>query len=53
MMSDEIRISKGLELPAVALDGVGHMPANWEDEKESARGCAVAATFKVLILLNV
>jgi hypothetical protein len=52
-MSDDMKVSRGLELPAVALYGVGHMPANWEDEKGSARGCAVAATFKVLILLNV
>lgn len=36
--------SKGLEFPIVALPGVGHMPAQGEDEKEAARVFYVAAT---------
>ena len=36
--------SKGLEFPVVALPGVGHMPAQGEDEKEAARVFYVAAT---------
>jgi superfamily I DNA/RNA helicase len=35
--------SKGLEFPIVALPGVGHMPAEGEDEKEAARVFYVAA----------
>ena len=30
-------VSRGLGLPAVALAGVGHMPAKGNDEKETAR----------------
>ncbi len=44
MMSDDMRASKGLELPVLALPGVGLMPANGEDEKEAAQVFYVAAT---------
>lgn len=43
-MSDDMRASKGLELPVLALPGVGLMPANGEDEKEAAQVFYVAAT---------
>ena len=43
-MSDDMKVSKGLEFPVVALPGVGHMPAAGEDEKEAARVFYVAAT---------
>ena len=43
-MSDDMTVSKGLEFPVVALPGVGHMPANGEDEQEAARVFYVAAT---------
>jgi superfamily I DNA/RNA helicase len=33
-----------LEFPVVALPGVGHMPAQGEDEKEATRVFYVAAT---------
>ncbi len=36
-MSDDMKVSKGLEFPVVALPGVGHMPAAGEDEQEAAR----------------
>lgn len=39
-----MKVSKGLEFPVVALPGVGHMPANGENEKEAARVFYVAAT---------
>ena len=39
-----MRVSKGLEFPEVALPGVGHMPAQGENEKEAARVFYVAAT---------
>ena len=39
-----MKVSKGLEFPLVALPGVGHMPATWEDEKEAARVFYVAAS---------
>ena len=39
-----MKVSKGLELPVVALPGVGHMAAPGEDEKEAARVFYVAAT---------
>ena len=39
-----MKVSKGLELPVVALPGVGHMPAAGEDEQEAARVFYVAAT---------
>jgi Nuclease-related domain/UvrD-like helicase C-terminal domain/AAA domain len=39
-----MKVSKGLEFPIVALPGVGHMPAQGEDEKEAARVFYVAAT---------
>ena len=39
-----MKVSKGLEFPVVALPGVGHMPANGEDEQEAARVFYVAAT---------
>ena len=43
-MSDEMKLSKGLEFPVVALPGLGHMPAKSEDEQEAARVFVVAAT---------
>ena len=39
-----LKVSRGLEFPVVALPGVGHMPAQGEDEKEAARVFYVAAT---------
>ncbi|MDO9144239.1 MAG: 3'-5' exonuclease [Rhodoferax sp.] len=39
-----MRVSKGLGFPVVALRGVGHMPAEGEDEMEAARVFYVAAT---------
>ena len=39
-----MKVSKGLELPVVALLGAGHMPAAGEDEQEDARVLYVAAT---------
>ena len=39
-----MHVSKGLEFPVVALPGVGHMPAEGEDEMEAARVFYVAAT---------
>ena len=42
MMSSDMRVSKGLEFPVVALPGVGHMPAMAEDEQEAARVFYVA-----------
>ena len=44
MMSDDMKVSKGLVFPVVALPGVGHMPAQGEDEQEAARVIYVAAT---------
>ena len=45
MTSDHMKVSKGLEFTVVALPGVGHMPANGEDEQEeAARVFCVAAT---------
>jgi superfamily I DNA/RNA helicase len=38
-----MKVSKGLELPVVALPGVGHMPVPGEDEKEASRVFYVAA----------
>jgi superfamily I DNA/RNA helicase len=43
-MSDDMKVSKGMEFSAVALPGVGHMPAKGEDEQEVARVFYVAAT---------
>ena len=43
-MSDDMKVSKGLEFPVVALPGVGHMPAKGEDEQEAARVFYEAAT---------
>ena len=43
-MSDDMKVSKGLGFPVVALPGVGHMPAKGEDEQEAARVFYVAAT---------
>ena len=37
MIRDDMTVSKGLEFPALALAGVGYMPA--KDEKR--RGCFV------------
>lgn len=39
-----MKVSKGLEFPIVALPGVGHMPANEDNEEEAARVFYVAAT---------
>ena len=39
-----LHASKGLEFPVVALVGVGHMPAEGEDEREEARLFYVGAT---------
>jgi superfamily I DNA/RNA helicase len=39
-----MKVNKGLEFPVVALPGVGHMPAAWEDEKKAVRVFYVAAT---------
>ena len=44
MTSDDMKVSKGLEFPLVALPGVVHMPAKGEDEQEAARLLYVAAT---------
>lgn len=44
MTSDDMKVSKGLEFPVVALPGVGHMPVKGEDEQEAARVFYVAAT---------
>jgi ATP-dependent exoDNAse (exonuclease V) beta subunit len=43
-MSDDMRVSKGLEFPVMGLPSVGHMPAKSEDEQEAARVFYVAAT---------
>lgn len=44
-MRDDMKVSKGMELPVVALTGVEHMPAKGEeDEQEAARVFYVAAT---------
>lgn len=40
----DMKASKGLGFPGVALRGVGHMPATGEDEKGAARVFYVAAT---------
>ena len=39
-----VKVSKGLELPVVALPGVGHLPTAGEDEQKAARVLYVAAT---------
>ena len=39
-----MKVSKGLEFAVVALPGIGHMPAQGEDEKEAAQTFYVAAT---------
>lgn len=39
-----LHVSKGLEFPVVAMVGVGHMPAEGEDEREAARLFYVGAT---------
>lgn len=44
MTSDDMKVSKGLEFPVVALPGVGHTPAPGEVEKEAARVFYEAAT---------
>lgn len=43
-MSDDMKVSKGLAFPVVALPGVGHMPAKGEDEQEAAWVFYVVAT---------
>jgi len=42
-MSDDMKISEGVEFPVVALAGVGHMPAKGDDEQAAARVFYVAA----------
>ena len=44
MMSDDMKVSKGLKFPVVALPGVGHMLVKGDDEQEGARVFYVAAT---------
>ena len=44
MTSDDMKVSKGLEFPVVALLGVGHMPVKSEHEQDAARVIYVAAT---------
>jgi superfamily I DNA/RNA helicase len=44
MMSDDMKVSKGLRFPVVALSGVGHMPVKGEEEQEAARVFYVVAT---------
>ncbi len=39
-----MHVSKGLEFPVVAMVGVGHMPAQGEDERDEARLFYVGAT---------
>jgi len=39
-----MHVSKGLEFAVVAMVGVGHMPAEGEDEREEARLFYVGAT---------
>ena len=43
-MSDDLKVSKGLDFPVVAHPGVGHMPAKCEDEQEASRVFYVVAT---------
>ena len=43
-MSDDLKVSKGLGLPVVALPGVGPILAPGKDETEAARVFYVAAT---------
>jgi superfamily I DNA/RNA helicase len=49
MTSDDMKASKSLEFPVVALPGVGHMPAKGEDEPEAARVFYVVATRRLVI----
>lgn len=44
MMNDDMKVSKCLEFPVVALPGVGHIPAKDEDEKAAGRVFYAAAT---------
>ena len=44
MMSDDMKVGKGLGFSVVALLGVGHMLAKGEDEQEAVRVFYVAAT---------
>ena len=46
-MSDDMKVSKGLEFPVVALPGVGHIPAKGEDEQEAARVFYVVASWSM------
>ncbi len=43
-MRDDMKVSKGLAFPVVALPGLVNMPAKGEDEQEAARVISVAAT---------
>ena len=50
-----MKVSNGLEFPVVALPGVGHMPAQGEDEQEAARvfyGAATRATQRLVITVS-
>ena len=42
-MNGDVKVSKGLEFPVVALPGAGHMPVKGEDELEAVRVFYVAA----------
>jgi len=44
VMSDHIKVGKGLGFPVVALHGVGHMPAKGADLQDAARVFCVAVT---------
>jgi superfamily I DNA/RNA helicase len=44
MMSDDMKVSKGIGFTVVVQPGVGHMPDQGEDEQEAARVFYVAAT---------
>ena len=43
-MSDDMKVSNGLEFPLVALPAVGYISTTGEDEQEAARVSYVAAT---------
>jgi len=52
-MNDDMKVSKGLGFPVVALADVGYMPAKGEDEKDAARvfygAAATRATQRLVI----
>ena len=47
-----LHVSKGLEFPVVALVGVGHMPAEGEDEREEARLVYAGATRSTRLVIE-